>query len=335
MDMSGEQRIEAPREVVWEALNDLDVLKVCIPGCDEMERTGENGFLAKVTAKIGPVKARFSGEGTLSDIVPPESYKITGEGKGGPAGFAKGGATVNLAEDGTATLLTYEVHANVGGKLAQLGGRLIQGTAKKMAGDFFGRFAEVVAERVAVPPAADVLEPAENEQPPAVEQPVDAGDEAPAAELVPDAVEAPAAAPAEVAEVEAAPPVEVEPDARVEVEVAPTETEAPAEAETPAEAAEVDAAPSVEAEPDRPVDAEVAPVVGADTTEVAPEPAVDVATDASAPTPEDAVTPPAPTPEVHGKAPESPADADTEGLPPVVWVGAVIAIAVILIAVFS
>jgi hypothetical protein len=144
MEMSGEYRIEAPRDRVWEALNDPEILKQAIPGCDEIQRLSDTELTAKVTAKVGPVKASFSGRVTLSDLDPPNSYRISGEGKGGAAGFAKGGANVRLKADGDATVLKYEVDATVGGKLAQLGARLVDGTAKKMAGEFFSNFAEVV-----------------------------------------------------------------------------------------------------------------------------------------------------------------------------------------------
>lgn len=156
MQMSGEYRIPAPRQAVWEALNDPEVLKKCIPGCEELVRNGENAFDAKVVAKVGPVRAKFSGTVELTDIDPPSGYRITGQGQGGAAGFAKGGATVQLAEDGAETVLSYAVDASVGGKLAQIGSRLIDATAKKMADDFFARFAEVVtgpaaAEQIAAP----------------------------------------------------------------------------------------------------------------------------------------------------------------------------------------
>lgn len=145
MRMSGEYRIAAPRRAVWDALNDPEVLKACIPGCEELERTSDTGFAAKVKAKVGPVSARFAGEVTLSDIVAPERYTISGAGKGGAAGFAKGGAKVRLDEDGdAATILRYEVDAKVGGKLARIGARLIGGTAEKIADDFFGSLAERV-----------------------------------------------------------------------------------------------------------------------------------------------------------------------------------------------
>jgi len=147
MEMTGQVRIEAPREVVWEALNDPEVLKASIPGCESLEKTGDNGFAAKVKAKIGPVSATFGGSVTLSDINPPESYTISGEGKGGAAGFAKGGAKVRLEPEGDATILHYDVTANVGGKMAQLGARLIDGTARKMADDFFRAFGEQVMAR--------------------------------------------------------------------------------------------------------------------------------------------------------------------------------------------
>ncbi len=147
MDMSGEYRIPAPRDAVWEALNDPDVLRECIPGCDSLEKTSDTSFEANVTAKVGPVKAKFGGSVELSDMNPPESYRISGQGKGGAAGFAKGGAEVFLSEDGNETVLRYEVNATVGGKLAQIGSRLVDSTARKMADKFFTRFVEVVSER--------------------------------------------------------------------------------------------------------------------------------------------------------------------------------------------
>ena len=147
MDMSGEYRIPAPRQTVWEALNDPEVLKAALPGCEELTADGENGFAAKVRAKVGPVSARFQGKVKLLDLDPPNGYRIEGEGTGGAAGFAKGGATVSLAEDGSDTVLTYQANASVGGKLAQIGSRLIDGTAKKMADDFFAKFTEIVSAK--------------------------------------------------------------------------------------------------------------------------------------------------------------------------------------------
>jgi len=144
MDMNDSQRIEATREVVWAALNDTDVLKACIPGCEAIEKTSENEMEAKVVLKIGPVKASFSGKVTLSNIDPPNGYTISGEGQGGVAGHARGGADVRLEADGEATILHYTVKAEVGGKIAQLGSRLIDSTSKKLAGEFFEKFAEVV-----------------------------------------------------------------------------------------------------------------------------------------------------------------------------------------------
>jgi uncharacterized protein len=144
MDMTGEFRIPAPRQKVWEALNDPEILKQSIPGCEEIEKVSSTELAAKVTAKVGPVKARFGGKVILSDLDPPNGYKITGEGSGGAAGFAKGGATVHLADDGDGTRLTYVVEAHVGGKLAQIGSRLIDATARKMAEDFFTRFSDIV-----------------------------------------------------------------------------------------------------------------------------------------------------------------------------------------------
>jgi uncharacterized protein len=146
MEMTGEQRIEAPRAKVWAALNDPEILKQCIPGCQSLEKIGDDRMKAVAQVKVGPIGARFTGEVTLSDLDPPNGYRIQGEGQGGPAGFAKGGANVRLRDDGAATLLSYEVNAQVGGKLAQLGGALIDATAKQMAGAFFRKLSEVVAE---------------------------------------------------------------------------------------------------------------------------------------------------------------------------------------------
>jgi carbon monoxide dehydrogenase subunit G len=154
MDMSGEYRIEVPRSQVWDALNDPEILKASIAGCEELEKASDTEMTAKVRAKVGPVSARFSGKVTLSEINPPISYRIDGEGQGGAAGFAKGGASVTLEEDGDATILRYTANATVGGKLAQIGSRLIDATARKMADDFFAKFAEkVTSAEEAVPKA--------------------------------------------------------------------------------------------------------------------------------------------------------------------------------------
>jgi uncharacterized protein len=144
MTMNGEVELPASREVVWAKLNDPDVLKACIPGCEELEKTDEQNFRAVAKVKVGPVSARFKGKVTLSDLDPPNGYKISGEGEGGIAGFAKGGATVGLAEKDGGTLLSYNVEAQIGGKLAQLGQRLISGTAKKLADQFFSNFAKTI-----------------------------------------------------------------------------------------------------------------------------------------------------------------------------------------------
>ena len=145
MTMNGEVQLAAPREVVWTKLNDPEVLKACIPGCEELEKTEDNGFRAVAKMKVGPVSARFKGRVTLSDLDPPNGYKIVGEGEGGVAGFAKGSADVRLSDKDGGTLLTYNVDAQIGGKLAQLGQRLINGAAKKMADEFFQKFAAAVA----------------------------------------------------------------------------------------------------------------------------------------------------------------------------------------------
>jgi len=153
MEMTGEYRISAPRETVWRALNDLAVLKQSIPGCEEIERISDTEMTAKVVAKVGPVSAKFGGKVTLSDLDPPNGYKITGEGTGGAVGFAKGGAAVTLTPDetGQGTILSYTVHASVGGKIAQIGARLIDGTARKLADEFFGKFSELVSAQAAAP----------------------------------------------------------------------------------------------------------------------------------------------------------------------------------------
>jgi uncharacterized protein len=145
MTMNGEVQLAAPREVVWAKLNDAEVLKQCIPGCEELNKTSDTEFQAVATIKIGPVKAKFKGRVSLSDMDPPNGYKISGEGEGGVAGFAKGGAVVKLTEKDGGTLLSYDVESQIGGKLAQLGQRLVQGTAKKLADDFFNKFAAAVA----------------------------------------------------------------------------------------------------------------------------------------------------------------------------------------------
>ena len=143
--MTGERRIPAPRQKVWDALNDTEVLRTCIPGCETLERTSETAMKATAAIKIGPISARFSGNINLSDIDAPNSYRISGEGQGGVAGFAKGGANVRLSDDGAFTLLAYDVKAQVGGKIAQLGARLIDATSKQMADLFFDRFTAEVS----------------------------------------------------------------------------------------------------------------------------------------------------------------------------------------------
>jgi len=147
MKMTGEEVIAAPRQAVWNALNDPEILKQCITGCEEVKKKSDKEFEAKVTAKVGPVKATFVGDVKLSKLNPPRSYVISGEGKGGVAGFAKGGATIRLSDTGdAATKLSYDVDAQVGGKLAQIGSRLIDSTARKMATDFFKKFNRIVSQ---------------------------------------------------------------------------------------------------------------------------------------------------------------------------------------------
>jgi carbon monoxide dehydrogenase subunit G len=148
MELGGEERIAAPRDVVWAALNDADILKQCIPGCQSLERKSPTELAATVKLKIGPVSANFSGDVTLTDINPPESYTIHGEGKGGVAGFAKGSAAVTLTEDGDETILRYQTKAQVGGKIAQLGSRLIDSSSHKLASQFFADFNKAVTEKL-------------------------------------------------------------------------------------------------------------------------------------------------------------------------------------------
>ena len=166
MDMTGEYTIPAPRENVWEALNDAEVLKASVPGCETLEKVSDTEFTATVMSKVGPVRAKFNGRVTLSDIDPPNGYTISGEGQGGAAGFAKGGAKVSLTSENGGTVLRYEANASVGGKMAQIGSRVVEGVAKKTADDFFATFVEQVspsgeaAEKTAAAPAEAPVEAA-------------------------------------------------------------------------------------------------------------------------------------------------------------------------------
>ena len=163
MEIKGEYKIAAPREKVFAALNDVTILQACIPGCESLEKTSDTEMKAKVRMRIGPVSASFSGKVTLSDIDPPNGYRISGEGQGGAAGFAKGGAVVTLREDAGETVLNYNVDAQVGGKIAQVGARLIDGTAKKLADEVFGKFATMVGG----PPPASAVAGTASDAPPA------------------------------------------------------------------------------------------------------------------------------------------------------------------------
>jgi carbon monoxide dehydrogenase subunit G len=145
--MDGDNLLLADRETVWQNLNDPEVLKACIPGCQELEQKEDGGFAAVVKVKIGPVSATFKGAVDLTDLDPPNGYRIVGQGEGGAAGFARGGATVGLSEQDGGTLLRYDVDAVIGGRLAQLGGRLVNGVAKKLADEFFANFSKIVEER--------------------------------------------------------------------------------------------------------------------------------------------------------------------------------------------
>lgn len=187
MEMTGEYKIPAPREKVWDALNDPEILAKCIPGCQELNKDSETELSATVKSKVGPVSATFKGKVTLSEIDAPNGYRISGEGSGGVAGFAKGGAEVKLADDDGNTVLTYVADAQVGGKLAQIGSRLIDSTAKKMANEFFGKFADEVGSS-----AENVVddtnittddEPAEKSTPPS--EPTSSSDETPSSGVSP------------------------------------------------------------------------------------------------------------------------------------------------------
>lgn len=155
MDISGEVRIPASRQRVWDALNDPEILRQAVPGCEELEKVSDTEFTAKVKLKLGPVKAAFTGKVTLDNLDEPNGYTLRGEGQGGVAGFANGEATVRLTDDGDGTLLSYQSHATVGGKLAQIGQRVIQGASDKLTGEFFTRFSEAVAATtIEAPPRA-------------------------------------------------------------------------------------------------------------------------------------------------------------------------------------
>jgi uncharacterized protein len=147
MTMTGEVTLPAKRLQVWSMLNDPTVLKACIPGCQSLENTSDSSFSAVAKIKIGPVSASFKGKVQLSEIDPPNGYTISGEGEGGIAGFANGGAKVRLADAPEGTILRYDVTANVGGRIAQMGSRLIDGVAKKMADQFFSNFASAIDEK--------------------------------------------------------------------------------------------------------------------------------------------------------------------------------------------
>ena len=162
MELKGQRRLAIDRPATWRALNDPEVLRACIPGCESVERTGDNEFRVVVAAALGPVKARFQGRILLEDIVEPQRYTIRFEGQGGPAGFAKGAARVTLDEEGTGTLLGYTVDAQVGGRLAQVGNRLIDSAALKLADDFFAAFDKQVGGAAPAAGSAPVAPPARN-----------------------------------------------------------------------------------------------------------------------------------------------------------------------------
>lgn len=178
MQITGSFTVPAPRQRVWEALNDPEILRQCIPGCEQLNRVGDNEFEGKVVAKVGPVKASFSGRVTLSDLDPPNGYTISGEGKGGVAGFAKGNAKVQLRDDGAGTALDYTADASVGGKLAQIGGRLIEAAANQTAEGFFAKFSQLVmaggTAAAAAPPEPGAASTAAPAPPPGLSTPAKA-----------------------------------------------------------------------------------------------------------------------------------------------------------------
>ncbi len=165
MEMQGNRLLAITQQQAWDALNDPEVLKTCIAGCDKVERSGENQFTVGVSIKIGPVSAKFSGKIALADMAPPHSYTLSFEGQGGPAGFGKGSAKVQLTPASGGTELSYSVQASVGGKIAQLGQRLIDGVAKSMAEDFFKRFDQEMQRQYppVEPPATPVIEASTSE----------------------------------------------------------------------------------------------------------------------------------------------------------------------------
>ena len=187
MKMNGEFRVPTDRETVWRALNDPDVLKECLPGCQEIEKTSDTEMTATLTLKVGPVKATFAGGVTLSDLDPPNGYTLSGQGQGGTAGFASGEAKVRLVEDGGETVVQYDVDAKVGGKLAQIGSRLIDSTAKKLSKQFF----DSLAEKLGGGEAAEAEDAAEPEPEPAQPEAPPEPAAAPAADTLAD--DAPAA----------------------------------------------------------------------------------------------------------------------------------------------
>jgi carbon monoxide dehydrogenase subunit G len=193
MQMTGDVVIPATREKVWAALNDPEILRQAIPGCETIEKQSDTELAAKVAVKIGPVKASFGGSVTLSDLDPPNGYRISGQGQGGAAGFAKGGATVKLEEVEGGTRLSYEADAQIGGKLAQIGSRLVDGAAKSLAAEFFTNFSTLVAGKPALIEGADSDEPTgeiEDSPPPPTELASPAtADEAKAMDEVVEAVE--------------------------------------------------------------------------------------------------------------------------------------------------
>lgn len=160
MELLGERLIAAPRQLVWNSLNDASILRTCLRGCEHLDQVSPTRFEATIAAKVGPIRTTFVGWVALSDLDPPKAYTISFEGKGGAAGFAKGRAKVRLIEGGDGTLLQFAVDASLGGKLGQMGSRVVDGVARQMADNFFGQFAKIVGH---LPKVGEIVAEAENE----------------------------------------------------------------------------------------------------------------------------------------------------------------------------
>nr|WP_205042202.1 carbon monoxide dehydrogenase subunit G [Rhodoligotrophos defluvii] len=262
MKMTGEYALAAPRETVWRALNDPEVLKDCIPGCESITKLSDTEMEAAAKMKVGPVSARFKGKVTLSDLDPPNSYRISGEGSGGAAGFAKGGARVTLTDgNGGGTVLSYDVDAQVGGKLAQVGQRLVDQTAKKMADEFFSRFADKLGRAPAEAAPAEAA-PAQTVPTPAPEAALAAGSvQATTLSTAPQTPTEPGPPPSAPTPLDSGRPIPVEPSPAAS---APAASAAPAA--KPSEAPAATKVPPASATP--------APPIGGNRADTKPGPAL-------------------------------------------------------------